>query len=139
VKANIYELISHTADIGIRLKANSLEDVFCSAASAMFDIMAKTKSPVKIKQSLDINLTADSYEDLLVYWLNELLSLSQVKQLVFSGFVIKELKKNKLKAVVEGRALNSYTINTEIKAATFHGLKLTQIKGSWQLELIFDV
>lgn len=139
MKANKYELISHTADIGIRVKANSLEGIFCNTASAMFDIMAKEKTPAPIIHSLEVSLNANSQEELAVFWLNELLSLSQAKQVIFDEFIINKLTNTILEAVVKGKGFNNYAIDTEIKAATFHELKLNQVKNYWQLELIFDV
>jgi len=135
-----YELIEHTADIGIRVKGKDLKSLFKNSASAMFDIIAERKESSVIKQKkIKIEQKADNLEELLVNWLNELLSLSATKELIFSEFRINKIDKNTLQAVVIGEDIKNYRVNTEVKAATYHQLKLEEAKGGLQAELIFDV
>ncbi len=135
-----YELIEHTADIGIRLKAKDLEDLFRKAALAMFDIIAEKKSPVSSPRSpANFNLSADNLDELFVNWLNDLLSLSAAKDLIFCDFKIDKLDESGLSASAVGEAVKNYKINTEIKAATYHELKLEKVKSGWQAQGIFDV
>jgi len=134
------ELIEHTADKGIRVKGNDLKELFRNAASAMFDIIAEKKRPEIKKQSeVRIEQKADNLEELFVNWLNELLSLSATKEMIFSEFRINKIDKNTLQAVVIGEDIKNYRVNTEVKAATYHQLKLEEAKGGWQAEVIFDV
>jgi len=78
-------------------------------------------------------------DELFINWLNELLSLSAVKELIFSGCQIDRLDKNSLEASLIGRQISAYKVNTEIKAATYQELKIAQKDSGWQLEVIFDV
>ena len=138
-----YEIIEHTADIGIRLKAADLKQLFRNAALAMFDIIAekrpKTKDQRPKTQKISIKQRADNLEELFVNWLNELLSLAAIKELIFSDFQIKKLQENNLEVVAIGEGIKNYRVNTEIKAATYHQLKLEKINSYWQAEVIFDV
>jgi SHS2 domain-containing protein len=135
-----YELIEHTADIGIRVKGADLKGLFENAALAMFDIIAEKKGVAdrRIKK-VKIELKADDSEELFINWLNELLSLSSVKDLIFSAFQINKLAEGRLEAVVSGSAAGNYRLNVEIKAATYHALKIAQAGTGWQAEVIFDV
>ena len=149
-----YELIEHTADIRIRVKACDLKELFKNTALAMFDIMAQKKSKIKnlrqkewrIRQELwrkkskiEIKQKADNLEELFVNWLNELLSLSATKELIFTDFKLDKLDEKNLEATVVGKDIKNYKVNTEIKAATYHELKLEESKSGWQAEVIFDV
>ncbi|MDP2907672.1 MAG: archease [Nanoarchaeota archaeon] len=135
-----YELIEHTADIGIRVKGNDLKELFRNAAAAMFDIIAEKKEPeIKKQAEIKIEQKADDLEELFVNWLNELLSLSATKELIFSDFQINKINKNTLQAIAIGEDIKNYRVNTEVKAATYHQLKLEQTKTGWQAELILDV
>jgi len=135
-----YEIIEHTADIGIRVKGSDLKELFRNAAAAMFDIIAEKKEPeVKKQAEIKIEQKADDLEELFVNWLNELLSLSATEELIFSGFQINKVDKNTLQALAIGEDIKNYKVNTEIKAATYHQLRLEQAKGGWQVEVIFDV
>lgn len=135
-----YELIEHTADIGIRVKGCDLKDLFKKAALAMFDII--TQRP-KLKRGREEKITiqqkADNLEELFINWLNELLSLSATKELIFEDFNIHNLDENNLEATVTGSNFKNYKINTEIKAATYHELELKKTAAGWEGEVIFDV
>ncbi|MDD5156140.1 MAG: archease [Candidatus Omnitrophica bacterium] len=141
-----YELIEHTADVGIRVKGKDLRGLFNNAALAMFDIIgepAPIPSATSVKEipkfKVNIRQKAENLEELFVNWLNELLSLSSAKGLMFVDFVINKLDRNKLEAQVYGEKIKNYRVNTEIKAATYHELKVQEVSGGWQAEVIFDV
>jgi len=135
-----YELIEHTADIGIRVRGEDLKTLFKNAALAMFEIISeKNKAAAEKTEKISLKQKADAPDELFVNWLNELLSLSAVKELIFSDFQIKKIDENNLEAVLIGSSIKNYKINTEIKAATYHGLKLEKVPSGWQAEVILDV
>jgi len=135
-----YEIIDHTADIGIRVKSKDLKELFLNAAEAMFDIIAKKQEPKTNKKTkVRIEQKADTQDELLVNWLNELLSLSAAKELIFSELQISNIDKNSLQATAIGEDIKNYKVNTEIKAATYHELKISETPEGWQAQVIFDV
>jgi len=136
-----YELIEHTADVGIRVKAVSLEELFKNAALAMFDIIAEKKfqssgSPVK---KFIVKQKADNLEELFINWLNELLSLSSAKEVIFCDFKFSKLTEQEIEAEAFGCDMKDYKVNAEIKAATYHQLKVEKAGSGWLAEVIFDV
>ena len=153
-----YELIEHTADVGIRVKGKDLKELFQNAASAMFDIIAEiklpsrqvppqiladppisvagTRSPVK---TITIEQKAENVEELFINWLNELLSLSSAKEVIFSNFIIHSISEKTIKATAAGQSSKAFRSNVEIKAATYHQLKVARAGKMWQAEVIFDV
>lgn len=138
-----YEIIEHTADIGIRVNAKDLKALFCQAALAMFDIISEVQSPASTRRSpvkkIKITLQAENSEELLIYWLNELLSLSSVKELIFFDFKIINISDCSIEAIASGRRMSDYKVNVEIKAATYHDLRVIQTQDGWKAEVIFDV
>lgn len=137
-----YELLEHTADIGIRVKGSDLKELFKNVALAMFDIIAEKKSPVAIRKppvKITIKQKAENLEELFINWLNELLSISATKELIFCDFKITKLTENNLEATVSGIPIENYRINTEVKAATYHELKIAKTESGWEAEVIFDV
>ena len=108
----------------------------------MFDIIADKKIEIKNEklkiEKINIKQKADNIEELFVNWLNELLSLSAIKAKIFCKFTFKNLDEKNLEATIEGCDIKDYKINTEIKAATYHNLKVNQIDIGWQAEVIFD-
>ena len=134
-----YEILEHTADIRIRVLGNSLNDLFINAALAMFDILAEKEHSEKTAVKALILQEAIDIEELFINWLNELLSLSAEKEVIFSEFKINKLTNTSLDIECFGASASSYRINTEIKAATYHGLKMQKNDKGWEAEVIFDV
>ena len=135
-----YEIIEHTADIGIKVKGKDLKELFKNAAAAMFDLIAERKDTKAVsRKKIKVEEDADDLEELFVNWLNELLSLSATKELIFPAFEIKKLDKKNLKAIAMGENINKYKVNREIKAATYHALEIKEAESGWQAQVIFDV
>ena len=135
-----YEIIEHTADIGIRVKGKDPAELFKDAGLAMFDIIAKRKPGKDTRlTTIPIEQTADNLEELFINWLNELLSLSATKEIIFTDFQMDSLNEHSLKAHAIGEDVKNYEVDKEIKAATYHQLRLEKINSGWQVEVILDV
>ena len=86
----MYQIINHTADLGIIVKGVNEKDVFIRAAYAMTDLMVKgdiTKKTV-IK---DVSLKGDDFPDLMVKWLGEILYLFNGEKLVVHSIEINSI------------------------------------------------
>lgn len=134
-----YQFIEHTADIGINVKAKDLKELFRQSALAMFDIIAESKSVKSKPKKIKVEQNANDLEELFVNWLNELLSLSAVKGLIFYDFRIDKIDKSSLQAAAFGRNIKDYKLSVEIKAATYHEVKIEKNKNGWQARVVFDV
>lgn len=135
-----YEFLEHTADICVRIYGKDLPEIFINAARAMFEVLAEKREGIRLPQtSIDVTLTGGAREELLINWLNELLYLYSTKEIVFSGYQIHRLTIEELEATVAGESAAGYIIKTEIKAATYHDLKIEQTLDEWQAIVIFDV
>ena len=135
-----YELIDHTADIGVRAFGGSLEELFRNAAIGMFEIIAELDS-VGILESRKISLTAETLEDLYVLWHQELLFRSSVDHVVYKEFSFDAISEKKLTATLRGEKFNpeKQVLKKEIKAVTYHALKVQKTKEGWVGEVIFDI
>jgi len=135
-----YEVLEHTADIGIRVKSFDLAGLFKNAGLAITGISAeKQKNQYPEKHKIVITQKADNLEELFVNWLNELLSTSAVEALIFEDIKINQINEKFIDAVAIGSDIRNYKVNTEIKAATYHQLKVQKSGFLWQAEVIFDV
>lgn len=135
-----YELIDHTADIGLRAYGKDIKELFTNAAIGCFAILADLKN-VRANERLAIKLEAPNLEELFLSWLSELLYQHNAKKIIFKEFAIDTLTENLLTAVVRGERLDlkRHQLKTEIKAVTYHQLKVQKVKEHWQAEVIFDV
>jgi SHS2 domain-containing protein len=134
-----YQLLDHTADIAIRVKGKGLKDLFKNAAAAIFDIIAERQKKEGKISHIKVVQEAQNADELFVNWLNELISLSFAKNLVFTDFEIESISGNHLKATAFAEDSKNFRMNTEIKAATYHELKLEKSPRGWQAKVILDV
>ncbi|HHT9111009.1 MAG TPA: archease [Candidatus Brocadiaceae bacterium] len=135
-----YILIDHTADIGIDVFGESLQELFSNAAFAMFDIIADL-SNVKNKDEYRISVSGVDREQLMVNWLSELLYLHDVRSLLFKDFTIINITDTQLDAIVRGERYKDgiHVIKTEMKAVTYHNLSIVRKDSQWQGRIIFDL
>ncbi len=134
-----FEIIDHTADIGIRAYGRDEKELFANSAYAMFSIIAELDG-VAESISREVEIGADDQEELLAVWLNELLYLFDVDHIIFKGFEVIELGEQRLKATARGERVNlsRHKLKTQVKAATRHMLKIEKEDG-FKAQIIFDV
>jgi len=134
----VYEFFDHEADIGIIGKGTSWNEAFAEAAKAMFSVMCDL-SKVKPEDKTLVEVEAEDQDALLVEFLNELLYLKDSEELMYSRFDV-EIKGNELKCIAWGSPMTTKQgLKTEVKAATYAGLKHWTEKGEKCVQCIVDV
>jgi len=133
-----YELIEHTADVGVKAYGKTLAEAFEHAAKGMFDIITDESTIDPIGQ-YDINLEAPDLEQLLVDWLSQLLFLNGAENLVFGKFEV-TLKGTQLTAHIFGENYDTkkHRMGVEIKAVTYHMVQVSQ-KNPIFVQVLFDI
>lgn len=137
---NDYELIDHTADIGIKAYGDDLSEAFTHAAKGMFDIITDS-SQIESKGEYQIEISSDDLEQLLVDWLDELLYLQGAENLVFGEFRVSvDEEKPEISATVLGEEFDTdkHKIGMEIKAVTYHMLEVHKGDPCF-VKVLFDV
>ena len=141
-----YEIIEHTADIGIKVYGKNLEALFFNAARAMFEIMLEVVKKKPIFQKAEhkkflLNKQGNNLEEVLVAWLSEILYLFSTEGLIMEKTDIERLDSKSVQAELRGIIFNpdSYRIKTEIKAVTYHELEIKQTDHGYEAQVIFDV
>jgi len=76
-----YQIIDHTADLGIVVKGVDVEDVFIRAAYAMTDLMVKADISEK-EAKRNVSVEGEDFADLMVRWLSEILYLFDGEHLI---------------------------------------------------------
>ncbi len=134
-----FEVIDHTADIGIAAYGASLREAFANAAYALFSLMADLENVADVL-CYEADVAAENREDLLVAWLNELVYLFEVNNVLFKRFEIDELSETRLRARCYGERIDSerHKIKMAFKAATYHMLKVEERDG-YRVQVLFDI
>jgi SHS2 domain-containing protein len=136
----VFETFEHTADVGLRIRAGDLNTLFADAARAMFSVMAADLDAVRPTEEIRITLPADDLDALLRDWLGELLYVFHVRKLVFAEFTV-AVDDHGLQATAHGEPMDAvrHKLDVEIKAVTWHGLKVERNDGGWLAEVILDI
>ena len=66
----MYEVFEHTADVGLRVRAADLGELFAEAARGLFSLIVPDLASVRPKQELPFRLAGSEREYLLFDWLN---------------------------------------------------------------------
>ena len=134
-----FEVIDHTADIGIAAYGANLREAFANAAYALFSLMVDLDN-VADAVCYEAEVTAENREDLLVAWLNELIYLFEVEYVLLKRFEIDELSETRLRARCFGERIDSerHKIKIAVKAATYHMLKVEERDGC-RVQVLFYI
>ncbi len=135
-----YETLDNiTADAGIRVKASSLEELFCKALLATFNEITDIDR-VEVREYH--NIEAESpVPFLLADLINRALLLHETKGFVARKCEVLELTENKARLKLGGEIFNprKHTSKLVIKAATYHMLKVEKRNGVYVADVVFDI
>jgi SHS2 domain-containing protein len=141
----MYEIFEHTADMGIRARAGSLDDLFVDAAKGLFSIMVANLDQVRAVEEVTFQVEGDDLEGLLHGWLGELLYTFSARRLALAEFRVRIDGHPPLFSGLSGTARGEpidpsrHEIDVEVKAITWHALKVENHAGEWLAEVIVDV
>ncbi|HZT72609.1 MAG TPA: archease [Terriglobales bacterium] len=136
----MYEVIEHTADIGLRVSAATLEELFAEAGRGLLALVVENPEAVEPRQSLDLALAAAAVEYLLFDWLAELLRVFDSRHLLLGAFQV-QIDGLALRARASGETADParHRLLREIKAITYHRLSVARVNGGWRAEFIVDI
>ena len=134
-----FEIIDHTADIGLAASAATFEEALAGLAEGMFSIMADPET-VEERFSRKVEVESPDKESLVVDWLNELLYIVDVERLLFRRFEVAKVAGNSLQAEGYGEYIDpaKHRLGTGVKAATYHMLSVEKGNG-YRIKVILDI
>lgn len=137
---DMYEAFEHTADLGLRMRAPDLDALFAEAARALFAAIVEDLATVRPLQRLEIHLTGEDRDYLLFDWLRELLYHFDSEHLLFSRFEV-HVGETGLNASAWGEPLDRsrHSLDHEVKAITYHALRVEPTADGWLAEVIVDI
>lgn len=134
-----FEILEHTADVGLVAYGSDLKEAFANAATGLFSLIAELDE-VEERVSYPVEVQAPDEEALLVAWLNELIYLFETEHVVFRRFEVRELAAGRLEAEVYGEPFDPsrHQLKTGVKGATYHMLEVSRADGC-RVQVILDV
>ena len=133
-----FELLEHTADIGIRARGAGLEEVFEHATEGLAEVMGALRPGTG--EAVAVGVAADDPGGLLVDWLNEVLWLREVREAVVAGVRVERVGDGTASGVVVLATGGAPADGTFVKAVTYHRLRVEPDPGGgWVAEVYLDV
>ncbi len=136
----MFELFEHTADVGIRVRAGTLESLFVDAARGLFSVIAANLDAVRPLPTMEFKIDGSRRDDLLFDWLDELLYACGTKRVLFAEFAV-TVGDGDLTGVARGEPIDParHELDMEVKAITYHGLRVERDGDGWLAEVILDI
>jgi SHS2 domain-containing protein len=165
----MFEHFDHTADLGLRVKAPTLEKLLAEAARGLLAMLVVNPDTVRPIQARSIEFSADDPAYLLFDWLSELLYAFESDRLLLAEFQIELAPASgvcehpdgsdapqaqrhreadasrsplRLRAICRGEPMDParHAMDHEVKAITYHGLDVHQdADGTWCAEVVVDI
>jgi protein archease len=142
-----FELVAHTADLQLRVYGDSLPMLFKHALIGMFQAMephaagcSMINERVVCKELpivREISVSAKSLESLLVDFLSQALSLSDIFNEAYLDCIVHEIDDHHIRAELKGISIER--VELEIKAVTYNNLAVKKINNHWQADIVFDI
>jgi len=134
-----FEIVNHTADVGIIAYGADMSQAFANAARGLFSLITDLDDVGEVLY-WDVELTATDEESLLVEWLNELIYQFDTEGMIFKRFDIIKLNNTQLKARGYGEKVDKskHKLKIGVKAATYHMLKVDKSNGC-KVQVLFDI
>ena len=135
-----YSLIDHTADLGIRVTAGSLNELFAEAVRALFSLLVRSNRHPRTEKRF-IAVEGLDLEDLMVNWLREMLYLFNGKDKAVASVFVSSVETTLIRAEVELYEIDFLRdeILEDIKAVTYHQIEVGPLKHGFVARVIFDI
>lgn len=126
----------HTSEVQVRLWGATKPLLYAEAAIALAELMRGAPSVEAPSATEPVSIEADSDEELLVEWLNELLYRTEMSGRLYQGVRIDDISAHKLVGAV---GVEPGEPQHSVKAATFHGLRVAPTEFGFEATVILDV
>ncbi|MFP4032246.1 MAG: archease [Desulfococcaceae bacterium] len=135
-----FETIDHTADLGVRVWSPNLSSLFAEAARAMTSLMADSDA-IEGRETVSISAEGADAADLMVNWLREILYLWHGRELLTAEAEVLEIDETRIQSRIrcDPHDPTRHEIRHELKAVTYHDLRVEPTPDGWEAVVIFDV
>ncbi|MGH2683739.1 MAG: archease [Actinomycetota bacterium] len=134
-----FEILEHTADIGLRARAPTREELFDALGEGLATLQGAWFPDTGEERRVEVE--APDPAALLVSWLDELLYLQEVEDAVFAGLAVDRVDDTSLSARVRVAPRGERELEgVGVKAATYHQVQVRrEPDGGWSGQVYLDV
>jgi SHS2 domain-containing protein len=134
-----HKILGHTADVRLLVEGSSMKEIFTAALEGMAEIAAgKGLADAGGKTIRKIEVSSANETLLLIDFLSEILTLSQIGKVIFTAVQFRELTAKTVKADLTGAKVKNF--KEDIKAVTYHEAKIKKnARGNYETIIVFDI
>lgn len=135
-----FEILEHPSDLGIEANGSSMQNIFRNAAQGLMSIITD-ESKIDLLQERKVVIKSIDRENLMVRWLTEVLYLYDAEKYFTGDVNFDILCDTSLKATLLGESYNpaKHELKLDVKAITYHQLKIEERNGSWLARVYIDI
>jgi SHS2 domain-containing protein len=131
-----FQVLEHTADVGVAATGATVEEVFEQAMLGLADIMGvRSGGPA---EHVQVRLSGSDMPALLVDWLSEFLWLHESRGAALASVRVEDVTDNHVVGRVGLTPLTEVT-GIQVKAITYHQLTVAKDETGWRATVFFDV
>ncbi len=134
-----YKILSHTADLRLRVYGENHEELFVNAAVGLANIMLKNAEKLERRARGHRKITVESvdYNSLLVDFLNEILSEANIEKKVFPRVKVLRISPKLVETQLFGVSVEKF--DEDVKAVSYHGVEIKEKEGKLETTLVLDI
>ena len=135
-----YEFFDHTADMGIRVRAGTLEQLLFPAAQGLYAAIGEIATTGEVS-ALPFELDGDDAAVLLRDFLTELLILFEREARKAVAIDVTAFDDKTLHVIAATAAVDAErsVFHREVKAITYHELSIRTVPGGYEATFIVDI
>lgn len=136
----MHEQFEHTADLGLRIIAADLNQLFAEAGECLFSAIVDNPTAIRDRDEFALAIEGADKAYLLFDWLKELLLRFDRDGILFARFEV-DVRDDGLTARITGEPFDStrHALLREVKAITYHDLIVAESADGWLAEVIVDI
>ena len=138
--AKHWETFEHTADVGLAATGETLGELLEALADGLAEQVCPRRS-VRPSETRQVAVTAEDVEALAVDFLWEVMSVLEGDRFMLSEIRVLEAGEKVVRAELLGEPYDParHELRAEVKAVTYHQLRIAPDAGRWVGRVILDL
>jgi SHS2 domain-containing protein len=133
-----FRILEHPSDMGLEVWGPDLAEVFRQAACGLTSIIVDPAS-VGDRDRRTLSVEGTDRENLLVRWLSEILYVCDGEGFLVKDVEVTGMDDRAIKATLKGDSGGVHEFRTDVKAVTYHQLKLALVNNTWTARVFLDI
>ncbi len=135
-----FTILEHPSDVGIEARGTTLGEAFESAVDGAVSLMIDA-SVLKTEIKISATFNADDVDGLLFQLIGEVIYLRDSKFFLPASTIIKNFSETHVDVDFSGERIDHtrHKLLADVKAMTYHQMKIERFEKDWRIRFFVDV